>query len=81
MSGGVHLARLKVARRCSADMNISLREQHAVSMVKEMSGGHGCDIYIEVTRAPRAMRQGLDMICKHGRFMEVIVSRELVITA
>lgn len=38
-----------------------------------MTGGYGCDIYIEATGHPSSVQQGLDCIRKMGRFVEFSV--------
>ena len=43
-----------------------------------MTGGYGCDIYIEATGHPSSVQQGLDCIRKLGRFVEFSVFGEKV---
>ena len=43
-----------------------------------MTGGYGCDVYIEATGNPKGVTQGLEMIRKMGRFVEFSVFKELV---
>jgi erythritol/L-threitol dehydrogenase len=74
----LHPARLELARKCGADMTINPRDEDTVAKVKELTGGYGCDVYVEATGAPRAVTQGLDMIRKRGRFIEFSVFREAV---
>ena len=38
-----------------------------------MTGGYGCDIYIEASGHPSSVQQGLDCIRKMGRFVEFSV--------
>jgi threonine dehydrogenase-like Zn-dependent dehydrogenase len=44
-----------------------------VKIVKEMTNGYGCDVFIEATGHPNAVVQGLQMIRKLGRFVEFSV--------
>ncbi len=46
--------------------------------LREMTGGYGCDIYIEATGHPTSVQQGLDCIRKLGRFVEFSVFGEKV---
>ena len=41
--------------------------------IKELTGGYGCDIYIEASGHPSSVQQGLDCIRKMGRFVEFSV--------
>ena len=70
--------RLKLARRCGADLGINPRQVDAVAQVRELTGGYGCDVYIEATGHPAAVEQGLQMIRKLGTFVEFSVMREKV---
>ena len=38
-----------------------------------MTGGYGCDVYIEATGSPSGVNQGLELIRKLGRFVEFSV--------
>ena len=40
-----------------------------VKIVKDMTDGYGCDVYIEATGHPNAVVQGLQMIRKLGRLL------------
>jgi len=42
-------------------------------LIAEMTGGTGCDVYIEATGHPSAVGQGLRLIKKGGRFVEFSV--------
>ncbi len=65
--------RLELARRFGADEVINPGREDAIARVLELSGGWGCDVYIEVTGHPSAVGQGLEMIAKGGRFVEFSV--------
>jgi threonine dehydrogenase-like Zn-dependent dehydrogenase len=65
--------RLELAKKFGADLVMNPLEQNVVKIVKEMTGGYGCDIYIEATGQPDAVVQGLQMIRKLGRFVEFSV--------
>jgi len=43
-----------------------------------MTEGYGCDVYIEATGHPSSVHQGLNMIARHGRFVEFSVFGEKV---
>ena len=65
--------RLKKAVEFGADLAINPSTEDAVAKVKELTGGYGCDIYIEATGHPSSVEQGLKMIRKLGRFVEFSV--------
>ena len=66
-------SRLEMAKKFGADIVINPGREDAVQKVLELTGGYGCDVYLEVTGHPSAVQQGLDMICKGGTFVEFSV--------
>jgi threonine dehydrogenase-like Zn-dependent dehydrogenase len=66
-------ARLALARRYGADLTFNPGKEDPVAAVKELTGGYGCDVYIETTGHPSGVTQGLEMIRKLGRFVEFSV--------
>jgi threonine dehydrogenase-like Zn-dependent dehydrogenase len=70
--------RLDVARRCGADLGLNSRRMNVVEEVRKLTGGYGCDVYIEATGHPAAVEQGLHAIRKLGTFVEFSVMREPV---
>jgi threonine dehydrogenase-like Zn-dependent dehydrogenase len=68
--------KLDLALKTGATMAINIAEEDAVARVKEMTGGYGCDVYLEGTGAPPAVLQGLNMLRKLGRFVEYSVFKE-----
>lgn len=65
--------RLELARRYGADVVIDPRHEDVLATVRRLTGGYGCDVYIEATGATGGVVQGLDMIRKLGRFVEFSV--------
>lgn len=65
--------RLEMARAFGADIALNPGKVNAVQRVLEETGGYGCDVYLEVTGHPSSVGQGLEMICKGGRFVEFSV--------
>jgi len=70
--------RLEVARALGADETLNPSRENAVARVLDMTDGYGCDVYIEATGHPDAVRQGLLMVRKRGTFVEFSVFREPV---
>lgn len=65
--------RLELAKKYGADMVLNPLNDDVVKIVKDMTDGYGCDVYIEATGHPNAVVQGLQMIRKLGRFVEFSV--------
>jgi threonine dehydrogenase-like Zn-dependent dehydrogenase len=65
--------RLEKAVEFGADEVLNPGKVNAIQRVLEETGGYGCDVYIEVTGHPSSVGQGLEMICKGGRFVEFSV--------
>ncbi len=70
--------RLAVAQACGADLVLNPTKVDVVAEVRKLTGGDGCDIYIEATGQPSGVQQGLQMIRRLGTFVEFSVLREPV---
>ncbi|ROR04700.1 alcohol dehydrogenase catalytic domain-containing protein [Erwinia sp. JUb26] len=71
-------SRLELAKTFGADLVINPAREDAIKIVKEMTDGYGCDIYIEATGAAKSVEQGLTMIRKLGTFVEFSVFKDPV---
>ena len=65
--------RLALARTYGADVTINPGREDADAIVRSLTGGYGCDVYIENTGHPSGVTQGLKLIRKLGRFVEFSV--------
>ncbi|MEP7207338.1 MAG: alcohol dehydrogenase catalytic domain-containing protein [Casimicrobiaceae bacterium] len=65
--------RRELATRYGADVVIDPSREDAAAIVRGLTGGYGCDVYIEATGSPSGVVQGLDLIRKLGRFVEFSV--------
>ena len=65
--------RLALAKKFDADVVINPKKTNALEEVLKLTGGVGCDVYIEATGHPAAVQQGLDMIRKAGTVVEFSV--------
>jgi len=65
--------RLELARRYGADVVVNPKDDDALAIVRGLTDGYGCDVYIEATGSPSGAVQGLDLIRKLGRFVEFSV--------
>lgn len=70
--------RLEKAVKLGADLTFNPSETDVVQEVLDLTEGYGCDVYIEATGHPQAVKQGLHMIRKAGTFVEFSVMREPV---
>ena len=62
--------RLDKAKEFGADVVINPAEEDAVEKVKKLTGGYGCDVYIEASGSPVSVTQGLNMVCSMGRYVQ-----------
>jgi threonine dehydrogenase-like Zn-dependent dehydrogenase len=65
--------RLDLATRYGADVVINPVQDDARKIVRGLTDGYGCDVYIEATGSPSGVVQGLDLVRKLGRFVEFSV--------
>jgi erythritol/L-threitol dehydrogenase len=65
--------RLELAKKFGADLVLNPIKDDVVKIVKDLTDGYGCDVFIEATGHPNAVVQGLQMIRKLGRFVEFSV--------
>jgi threonine dehydrogenase-like Zn-dependent dehydrogenase len=70
--------KLQLGKDSGADVLLNPKQLDVVAKVKELSGGYGCDVYIEATGHPTSVVQGLAMIAKKGTFVEYSVFGEKV---
>jgi erythritol/L-threitol dehydrogenase len=70
--------RLALAKKFGADMVLNPLKDDVISIVKELTDGYGCDIYIEATGAQKSVEQGLTLVRKLGRFVEFSVFKDPV---
>lgn len=61
--------RLNIARNLRADLVINVKQQDPIKLIKELTNGYGCDVYIEASGYPASVTQGLDMVRKQGCFV------------
>lgn len=65
--------RLALARSFGADVVINPQTEDAVARVMALTGGAGCDVYIDATGHAPSVGQGLAMIAKGGTYVELSV--------
>jgi len=70
--------RLELAKKFGADIVLNPLRDDVDAIVKEMTEGYGCDVYIEATGAQKSVEQGLNMIRNLGIFVEFSVFKDPV---
>jgi putative phosphonate catabolism associated alcohol dehydrogenase len=67
--------RLKLASQCGADHLINLDElsssRQRIGRVRELTGGRGADVVVEVTGNPQAVAEGIPMVRQGGSYLWV----------
>lgn len=66
-------SRLAVAKKLGADIVMNPSKVDTVKEVKALTKGYGCDVYIHNSGHPSGVIQGLEMLRKHGTFVEFSV--------
>ena len=54
----MYYIQLDVAKKCGADVTLNPSQCDVVEYVRSLTGGHGCDVYIEATGHPQSVKQG-----------------------
>jgi erythritol/L-threitol dehydrogenase len=68
--------RLAIAKKAGADLVLNPNKTDVIAEVKKLTGGYGCDVYIEATGHVESIPQGLHMIRRMGTFVEFSVFGE-----
>lgn len=68
--------RLDLARRFGADVAINPQEEDAAARVKALTGGYGCDVFIEASGSAAVPQMGLRMIRRLGTLVAFSVLAE-----
>ena len=61
--------RLAIAKKAGADLVLNPGKVDVVSEIKKLTGGYGCDVYIEATGHVASVGQGLHMIRRLGTYV------------
>jgi threonine 3-dehydrogenase len=60
--------RQELARKMGADRLIDPGKENTAAVVKELTGGQGVDVVLEMSGHPAAIAEGFRSICKNGRY-------------
>jgi threonine 3-dehydrogenase len=76
-----------LAEAMGADHVLHVDQVDPVAAIMDLTGGHGADVVLEMSGAPTAIRQGLEVLTKGGRFtafgippgpVEIDLARDLI---
>lgn len=70
--------RLDMGRKYGADYVLNPAECNVAEEIHRLTGGDGCDVYIEASGSPRSVSQGLESLKNHGRYVQMGVFAEEV---
>ena len=62
--------RLKKAKEFGCDLTINPAKENLEKIIRDLTEGYGCDVYIEATGHPSSVKQGLQIIRKAGKLIE-----------
>lgn len=70
--------RLNMGKEYGADVVVDPSKQDAVEEIMRLTNGKGCDVYIEASGSPQSVKQGLNVLKNHGRYVQMGVFAEEV---
>lgn len=70
--------RARRAREYGADIVLNPVECNVVEEIMKLTGGLGCDVYVEASGSPKSAVQGLNCLRNHGRYVQMGVLSDLV---
>lgn len=70
--------RLAMGKDYGADMVLHAGNDDVPEKIKQLTGGEGCDVYIEASGNPVSAKQGLQILKNHGRYVQMGVMSDQV---
>lgn len=70
--------RLEKAVEFGADVVLNPAEINVEEEIKKLTGGYGCDVYIEAAGSEQSVNQGLKAVRNLGRFVQFGVFKDLI---
>jgi len=70
--------RMELGKQYGADYVFNPLACDVVEEIKKLTGGLGCDVYIEASGSPSSVKQGLAALKNHGRYVQMGVFAEEV---
>ena len=73
-------ARLKLALEVGADKVINVQQEDGAAKIRELTGGYGCDVYIECSGNGRSVAMGIEALRPMGRYTQMgVLGREITV--
>lgn len=63
--------RLDMGKKYGADYVLNPAKCNVAEEIRKLTGGYGCDVYIEASGSPKSVAQGLDALKNHGRYVQM----------
>ena len=70
--------RLAMGKEFGADLVLNPMECDVVAEIMKLTGGLGCDVYVEASGSPKSVTQGMDSLKNLGRYVQMGVFAEEV---
>ncbi len=70
--------RAQMAKNFGADIVLNPSKCDVVEEIKKLTGGLGCDVYVEASGSPKSVSQGMNALRNHGRYVQMGVLSDLV---
>ena len=70
--------RAQMAKNFGADLVLNPAKCNVVEEIKKLTGGLGCDVYVEASGSPKSVSQGMNALRNHGRYVQMGVLSDLV---
>lgn len=70
--------RIEMAKKFGADVVLNPMEVNVAEEIHKLTGGLGCDVYIEASGSPRSVTQGMDSLRNLGRYVQMGVLSDIV---
>lgn len=63
--------RLHLVKELGADQVINVQREDGVQLIRQMTGGYGCDVYIECSGNSRSVATGIEALRPLGRYTQM----------
>ena len=70
--------RAEMAKEFGADLVLNPSKCNVVEEINKITGGLGCDVYVEASGSPKSVTQGMTLLKNHGRYVQMGVLSNLV---
>jgi len=64
-------SRLELGKKLGANIAVNVEEQNPWELVSGMTNGEGCDVFLECSGSPAAVRMGLNLVRRGGQYTQL----------